>query len=220
MHTIPNLLLLVLSHRVLCNPIAYLDDDRPRLEGSLGNLPCRPLSADYNWLKDVNATEPQDSVVGNQTIFANASLVHSGATQTLVQREPLLSTTTLASSVAQATGVEEARCQIIERIVRSRYRAPSIDLEPVLLRPDVSAIYWIQVESSYPVYRVTVRGRLPGAPDTPGNYYPIYARDSGIFSLQRSYWVKISVYFGNTEPKEIQYTLYQVILSDQNLVMP
>ena len=218
MHTIPILLLLALSHRVLGNPIIYLNDDQPRLERSLGNLPCRPLSADYNWQIVINATQPQDYMVENQTIFANASVVHSGATQTLVQREPLPSTAALASSVAQPTGVEEARCIEIERIIRSRYRPTSIDLGPVLLGADISSKYLVRIQSSYPVYRITARGRLPGTPDIPGAYHLIYAADSGIFTLQRTSYVKISVAFATTEPKDIDVTLYQILLSNQNLV--
>ena len=218
MHTIPISLLLVLSNRVLCNPLTYLNDDQPLLEGSLSNPPCGPLSGDYNWQMYINATEPQDSMVGNQTTFANASVVHSGTTETLIQRVSLLSTATLASSVAQPTGVAEARCQIIARTESSDYRPPSIDWGPIFLRPNVSAIYLIQIASSYPVFRVTIRGRLPDAPDDPQYYYPIFADNAGLFSLPTALWVKISIFFGSTRPKQIQCILWQVISSDQNLV--
>ena len=218
MHTITIALFLVLANGVLCNPITYRNDDQPRLGGSLSNLPCRPLSGDYNWQIYINATQPQDSMVGNQTIFANASVVHSDATGTLIQRETLLSTATSASSMAQPTGVEEARCEILARIRRSGYRATSIGLGPIYLRSDISALYSIRIESSYPVFRVTVKGRPLDTPDIPEAYHPIYADDSGAFSLQRSLWVRISVAFASMQPKEIQCTLYQITMSDQNLV--
>ena len=218
MHTIPISLLLVLSNRVLCNPLTYLNDDQPLLEGSLSNPPCGPLSGDYNWHMYINATEPQDSMVGNQTTFANASVVHSGTTEALIQRVSLLSTATLASSVAQPTGVAEARCQIIAQIESSNYRPSSVNLGPLFLRPSISALYLIQIASSYPVFRVNIRGRLPDAPDDPHSYYPIHTDTAGTFSLPTALWVKISIFFGSTEPKHIQCTLYRVILTDQNLV--
>ena len=218
MHTITTLLLVVLSNRVLCNPITYLNDDQPRPEDPLSNLPCRPLSGDYDWQMYINATEPQDYMPGNRTIFANASTVHSGATETLIQRVSLLSTATLASSVAQPTGVEDARCQIITQMAYSDYTPTSIDLGPFFLRPAFAARYFISIASSYPVFRVTIRGRLPDTPDIPHSYWPILADNSGIFSLQRALWVKISIAFGSTEPKRVQCTLWEVISSNQDLV--
>ena len=218
MDTIPILLLLVLSTRVLCNPMTYPNNDQPRLEGSLSNLPCGPLSGDYNWQTYINATEPQDSMLGNQTTFANASVVRSGATDTLLQGVSLLSTATLASSVAQPTRPAEARCEIIAQIAHSNYRPASIDLGPFFLQPGISALYLIKIASSYPVSRITIKGRLPYLPDIPESYYPIFADHSGMFSVQRALWVKISVAFGSWESKHFRFTLYQVILSDQNPV--
>ena len=216
MHIISIFLLLVLSNSILCNPMTYLDDDQPRLERSLSNLPCPPSSGDYNWQVYINATEPQDSTVGNQTTFANASVVHSGATDTLLQRVSFLSTATLASSVAQPTAL--AVCLIIAQIEVSDYRPSSLEMGPFSLRPSISAPYVIRIASSYPVFRVTVKGRLPDSPDDPLSYFPIYADNSGNFSLQRALWVKISIAFGSTEPKRIQCALYQVIMKEQDLV--
>ena len=216
MHIISIFLLLVLSNSILCNPMTYLDDDQPRLERSLSNLPCPPPSGDYNWQVYINATEPQDSTVGNQTTFANASVVHSGATDTLLQRVSFLSTATLLSSVAQPTAL--AVCLIIAQIEVSDYRPSSLEMGPFSLRPSISAPYVIRIASSYPVFRVTVKGRLPDSPDDPLSYFPIYADSSGNFSLQRALWVKISIAFGSTEPKRIQCALYQVILKEQDLV--
>lgn len=196
--------------------MTYLNDDHPRLERSLSNLPCPPASGDYNWQVYINATESQDSTVGNQTTFANASVLHSGATDTLIQRVSFLSTATLASSVAQPTAVAE--CLIIAQIEVSDYRPSSLEMGPFSLRPSISAPYVIRIASSYPVFRVTVKGRLPDSPDDPLSYFPIYADSSGNFSLQRALWVKISIAFGSTEPKRIQCALYQVILRDQDLV--
>ena len=218
MYTIPILLLLVLSNGVLCNPVTYLNNDQPRLEGSLSNLPCPPLSGDYSWQMYTNATELQDTMVGNQTIFANAPVVRSGATGTLVQRQSLLSTATLASSMAQPTGVTEPRCQIISQTANFDYRPSSIELGPFYLQPAISELFWIHIASSYPVLREIVRGRLPDAPDIPNSYYRIFTTDAGVFTLQTALWVKIFVYFGSTQPKWIQCTLYQVMLSDQKLV--
>ena len=218
MHVTSILLVLVLSNSILCNPMTYLNDDHPRLERSLSNLPCPPSSGDYNWQLYINATEPQDSSVGNQTTFANALVLHSGATDTLIQRVSFLSTATLASSVAQPTAIAEARCQIIAQIEDSDYRPSSIDMGPYFLQPSISTSYLIRIGSSYPVFRVTVKGRPPDSPDDPLSYWPIYADNSGNFSLQRALWVKISISFGSTEPKRIQCTLYQVILTDQDLV--
>lgn len=218
MHTIPILLLLVLSNGVLCNPLTYLIDDQPRLEGSLSNPPCPPLPGDYSWQMYTNATEPQDTMDGNRTIFANASVVQSGATETLVQRESLLSTATLASSMAQPTGITEPRCQIISQTAHYDYRPSSIELGPFWLQPAISELFWIQIASSYPVLREIVRGRPVDTPDIPHSYNRIYTSGAGVFTLRRALWVKISIYFGSTEPKWIQCTLYQVMMSDQNLV--
>lgn len=209
MNTIPTLLLLVLSNRVLCNPVTYLNDDQPLFEGSLSNLPCGPLSGDYNWQMYINATEPQVSMIGNQTTFANASVVHSGTSETLIQRASLLSTATSANSAAQATGVA-SRCEIVARTESSQYRPSSMNWGPFLLQPALSAVYLIQIASSRPVFRVTVKGRLPDAPDIPHSYYPIHADNSGVFSLPMAMLVKIFIHFGTTQPKQIECTLWQI----------
>jgi len=210
MNTIPILLLLVLSNRVLCSPVTYLNDAQPLLEGSLSDLQCRPLSGDYNWQMYINATEPQVPMVGNQTTLPNASVVLSGTTETLIQRFSLLSTATLAGSAAQPTETAESRCQIIARTESSQYRPSSMNWGPFLLQPALSALYLIQIASSHPVFRVTIRGRLPDAPDIPHSYYPIHADNSGIFSLPMALLVKISIHFGTTQPKQIECTLWQI----------
>ena len=218
MHTISIPLLLVLSNSVLCNPLTYLNDDQSGLKRSLSNLPCPLSSGDYNWQISFNATEPQNSTVGNQTTFADTLVSPSNATENLIQGVSLLSTATLPSSITQPTAVSETRCQIIARVEHSDYVPSSIDVGPYLLRPDISARYLIRIESSYPVFRLTVRGRLPDAPDDPYHYYLIYADNTGNFSLQREMWVKINIAFASEEPKGFQFTLYRVILTDQNLV--
>ena len=218
MHTILIPLLLVLSNSVLCNPVTYLNDDQSGLKRFPSSLPCPLSSGDYNWQMYINATKPQDSTVGNQTTFADTSLSPSVATETLIQGVSLLFTPTLASSVAQSTAVAKTKCQIIAREEHSDYKPSSIVVGPYLLESDTSGRYLIRIASSYPVFRVTVSGRLPDAPDDPYYYYPVYSDDAGNFFLNRALWVKINIAFGSEELKRFQFTLFQVTLTDQNLV--
>ena len=217
MHTISIPVLLVLSNSVLCNPVTYLNDDQSGLKRFPSNLPCPLASGNYSWQMYINTTQPQDSTIGNQTTFADTSLSPSDLTENLIQGVSSLSTATLASSVARPTAVAETKCQIIARVERSDYKPSSFDVGPYLLGSGASGRYLIRIASSYPVFRVTVTGRLPEAPDDPYHYYPVYSDDAGNFFLHRALWVKINIAFGSEELKGFQFTLYQVTLTDQNL---
>ena len=197
----------LLSHLVWCNPLVNFNAAQSPPKNLLGNNPCGYMN--YRTQTYLHTTDPETFVLANGTIIANTFIHPTNPIASPVQRESLLPTAILTSSLAEPTKPEKPECEVVEHVSRINYRGLSLDLGPALLQIQDSPFYFFQIRSSYRAFRFTLEGRLPDTPDVPAAYHPI--DDSrGSFSLDRSLWVKISISFSSTEPKTVDCTLYRV----------